>query len=105
MLCLVQTKRFQKKIEDFTCEHCGRGVEGSGFTNHCPGCLWSKHVDENPGDRASRCGGMMEPVSLEIRHGEERILHRCVVCGHEKYNERARNDSFEAIAQVGNLEN
>ena len=43
---------FTRKVEDFTCEHCGREVHGNGYTNHCPHCLHSKHVDVNPGDRA-----------------------------------------------------
>ena len=33
---------FTKKIEDFTCDHCGYNVKGKGYTNHCPKCLWSK---------------------------------------------------------------
>ena len=47
--------------EVFTCKNCGRVVvpEGAGSThrNHCPNCLCSLHVDEEPGDRASSCGG------------------------------------------------
>ena len=49
---------FIRKTEDFICEHCGREVRGNGYTNHCPYCLWSKHVDINPGDRAAGCGGL-----------------------------------------------
>ena len=39
----------------------GKKVEPLGYTsrNHCPFCLWSLHVDENPGDRACECGGEM----------------------------------------------
>jgi Zn finger protein HypA/HybF involved in hydrogenase expression len=48
---------FKRTIEDFTCEHCGEQVTGNGFTNHCPQCLWSKHVDIDPGDRLALCGG------------------------------------------------
>jgi len=51
-------KKFQKKKEDFKCEKCGREVIGTGYTNHCPDCLWSKHVDVNPGDRQSKCLGL-----------------------------------------------
>ena len=52
-------KKFIKVKEDFVCEHCGAEVKGDGYTNHCPKCLWSKHVDVHPGDRAAECGGMM----------------------------------------------
>lgn len=55
----------------FTCKVCGRPVipngAGSDHRNHCPNCLSSLHVDEEPGDRASDCGGIMEPVSVWVR--------------------------------------
>jgi hypothetical protein len=57
---------FKKTKEDFVCEHCGKPVVGNGYTNHCPECLWSKHVDVNPGDRAATCLGLMEPVGVTI---------------------------------------
>ena len=60
-------KQFQRKKENFVCEHCGQEVIGNGYTNHCPSCLHSKHVDINPGDRAETCGGLMEPVDLELK--------------------------------------
>ena len=65
---------FQKKIENFTCGDCGAKVKGNGYTNHCPVCLWSKHVDVNPGDRQNICGGMMRPVAVEFDHGEYMIV-------------------------------
>src|SRR3989344_2693847 len=55
---------FKKVIEDFTCEHCDTFVEGDGYTNHCPKCLWSLHVDNEPGDRANNCNGLMEPFGI-----------------------------------------
>ena len=61
------SKNFQKKVEDFVCEHCQTKNQEDGYTNHCPNCLWSRHVDINPGDRAEKCGGMMEPIDFEVR--------------------------------------
>ena len=90
-------KKFQRRIEDFVCENCGFAVQGDGFTNHCPRCLWSKHVDVNPGDRDSSCQGLMEPVGIELEHGEYRILHRCTRCGALKRNKTAPNDDFDAV--------
>ena len=79
-----ETKRFRTNDNGFVCGHCGKTVEPLGFTsrNHCPFCLWSLHVDENPGDRACSCGGQMEPISAEpdSRRGYI-ITHRCVRCG------------------------
>ena len=73
----MMTKKFQRTKEDFTCEKCNLVVNGSGYTNHCPRCLWSKHVDVNPGDRQATCQGFMEPMGVELKGGEYTILHRC----------------------------
>ncbi len=63
----METKRFSKNDSGFICEHCGREVPPLGYTsrNHCPYCLWSLHVDENPGDRASEGRAPLEPVFAE----------------------------------------
>lgn len=90
-------KIFQRKIEDFECGKCGFAVKGNGYTNHCPKCLFSRHVDVHPGDRAAECGGLMEPVFLEQADGEQKLTHRCVVCGHEKKNRVDSEDDFEAL--------
>ncbi len=74
-------KRFTKTVEDFTCAHCGAHVRGNGYTNHCPMCLWSRHVDITPGDRAATCGGMMRPISVETSGGQYTITHKCEICG------------------------
>ena len=61
--------------DSFTCRVCGRLVvpeaAGSGHRNHCPNCLSSLHVDEEPGDRASDCGGVMDPIGVWVRRGGE----------------------------------
>jgi hypothetical protein len=61
----MEVKRFIKNDDSFICAHCGKEVLPLGYTsrNHCPFCLWSLHVDVNPGDRANPCGGPLEPVS------------------------------------------
>ncbi|MFZ2299583.1 MAG: RNHCP domain-containing protein [Candidatus Moraniibacteriota bacterium] len=92
-----QDKTFQRRKEDFLCGQCGAQVDGDGYTNHCPRCLYSQHVDIHPGDRAAVCGGLMEPVFLEKESGEEKLTHRCVLCGYEKKNKTAENDDFEAL--------
>ena len=99
----METKRFQRTKEDFECAHCGRRVVGNGYTNHCPQCIWSRHVDKLPGDRASECCGMMAPVAIEVKGGENFILHRCEVCGFERRQRQAPEDNFEAILIAGQL--
>ncbi len=90
-------KKFQRRTEDFDCERCGFTVVGNGYTNHCPKCLWSKHVDIRPGDREASCQGLMEPVFLESVDGEQKLTHRCVVCGYEKKNKVGEEDDFEML--------
>ena len=90
-------KLFEKKVEDFTCVVCGHLIKGNGYTNHCPKCLSSLHVDINPGDRASNCHGVMFAVGYEIKNGSEFILHRCQKCGFERKNKVSPNDSRKAL--------
>ena len=66
--------------DSFTCRVCGRLVTpqsaGTDHRNHCPNCLSSLHVDVEPGDRASDCGGIMEPAAVWVRRGGEwAIIH------------------------------
>lgn len=91
---------FIRVVEDFVCEHCGAAVKGSGYTNHCPACLWSRHVDNDPGDRAAVCGGMMEPIRLEGTTPHYRILHRCERCKIERRVNVAENDAPDAIVKL-----
>ncbi|MFA5934764.1 MAG: RNHCP domain-containing protein [Candidatus Paceibacterota bacterium] len=95
-----QPKKFQKRIEDFTCEKCGNLMKGTGFTNHCSKCLWSKHLDINPGDRLADCGGMMEPIKVEFQKGRYMITHKCVKCGFEKRKEVEKGDDFDVVVAV-----
>ena len=95
------TRKFSKVVEDFVCEKCGTVVHGNGYTDHCPNCLWSKHVDNNPGDRSSQCGGMMKPLYTEIdRHGEFTIYYKCEKCGERKRVNAAPDDNRELLEKL-----
>ena len=91
---------FKKVIEDFVCEKCGFSVEGSGFTNHCPKCLFSKHVDNDPGDRQNTCGGLMKPYRVETTKGGDFLVFRCEKCKEEKRNRVSVNDDFDEVLKV-----
>lgn len=93
-------EQFKRQIEDFVCGHCGREVTGNGYTNHCPSCLWSKHVDVHPGDRSAQCGGLMEPISVAEKGGEYIITHRCQDCAHTKPNRTSADDEFSKIVSL-----
>jgi DNA-directed RNA polymerase subunit RPC12/RpoP len=101
----------------FKCEKCGEEVatEGSFGTanrNHCPKCLWSKHLDEKgSGDRAASCQGLMEPIGLTFkkegidkygkeRQGEIMLIHKCVKCGKVSINRLAGDDEAERVMEV-----
>ncbi len=91
---------FIRKKEDFVCEKCGTKVKGDGYTNHCPNCLWSKHIDVQPGDRLEECGGMMRPVDI-YKEGQEWILtHRCEICGKLKRNKVDEADDFDEVVRL-----
>lgn len=93
-------KRFTRCQENFTCEQCGVQVTGDGYTNHCPNCLYGKHVDNFPGDRENQCGGLMEPISIEVKSDSYIITHHCTRCKVIRRNRTSENDSFDAILQI-----
>lgn len=96
----MPSTKFRKKIEDFVCENCGAAVKGNGFTNHCPRCLYSKHVDIFPGDRAEACGGLMKPIMTGESGGEWFIIHKCQKCGKEQKNKTSKDDDFDEIISL-----
>jgi hypothetical protein len=91
---------FIKNVENFACEHCGTQVEGSGYTNHCPECLYSKHVDVNPGDRKEMCGGMMVPVRVEGSSPDYSLVHICARCGAERRIRLSPDDNFDTVLSI-----
>lgn len=93
-------KKFQKKVEDFVCEECGHSVKGTGYTSHCSKCLYSKHVDINPGDRAEQCGGLMKPIDLEQKHGKIVLIHECQKCGVRRKVKMNKNDDYEEVLKI-----
>ena len=60
-------KRFNELDEGFICKHCGKEVLPLGYSSrdHCPYCLYSIHIDINPGDRQNTCLGMLRPIGIE----------------------------------------
>ena len=92
------TDRSAHTGSQFECVHCHQRVHpsapGTAHRNHCPRCLWSMHVDNLPGDRASRCGGAMEPVAVSVKPGGEWVLiHGCRTCGALHGNRIAGDDN------------
>ena len=95
---------FIPRQEPFECEACGRDVaplESGSYRNHCPFCLYSKHVDaEGPGDRAADCLGLMRPVELDQRSGKGWIvIHECEACGKRIPNKTAPDDQLARFSR------
>ncbi len=88
---------FIKNKEDFKCENCGFLVAGDGYTNHCRECLWSKHVDIDPGDRLETCCGLMKPIGSDKRGGEEVLIHECIKCGKVRRNRLSKGDNYDKV--------
>ena len=87
---------------DFRCTHCGFAVSAVAFgtkhRNHCPKCLWSRHLDDEPGDRRCPCSQGMEPIAIEVRRdGEWAIVHRCTGCSMLRTNRIAGDDHERAL--------
>lgn len=89
--------------QTFRCRHCkvvvGPIPYGGKHRNHCPYCLYSRHVDDcTPGDRASHCGALMVPAGAFTRaRGEHAVVHRCLGCGVERHNRIAADDDFARV--------
>lgn len=96
----MESRRFTKNDDGFICAGCGREVPPLGYTsrNHCPYCLTSLHLDVNPGDRASDCGGVMRAVKVEpdAKKGFV-ILHKCTKCGAIRRNKAAKDDNTDLL--------
>ncbi len=91
--------RRSQPSESFKCHNCkafiGMPLTGGRHRNHCPNCLWSLHVDlKTPGDRASECRSLMEPVGvLARRNGEQAVVHRCRGCDIDRHCRVAADDN------------
>ncbi|WP_120004480.1 RNHCP domain-containing protein [Nesterenkonia muleiensis] len=88
----------------FSCVNCAREAPqhtGGSYRNHCPHCLWSRHVDISPGDRAADCGGPMEPVAVDHSGKKGYILvHRCTVCAAQDRNKLAPDDNMDVLISL-----
>ena len=96
-------KRFTGREEAFECEACGAQVEplvSGTYRDHCPACLTSKHVDVQPGDRASDCGGPLVPIGLLGHGATQKIAYRCERCGQRKRNRPAPDDAAERLIEL-----
>jgi hypothetical protein len=101
---------------DFRCIRCGtyilamHSLSGVNHRNHCPWCLWSRHMDlYAAGDRLSACKAPMRPLGMAIKPGHNKyapgggelmLVHQCEECGRLSLNRIAADDDVQAMLEV-----
>lgn len=99
-------KRFTMKDESFLCEHCKMEVTTLHYSarDHCPYCLYSKHVDCMPGDRMNTCKGLLKPTGIEKFKDTYKIVYRCTSCKESHKNIMAIDDSMDRIIEISKVD-
>lgn len=93
---------------NFRCLHCHKLVSlkasGTKHRNHCPYCLWSKHINT--------CNGAMTPIGLTFKkegidrytkkpkQGELMLIHQCLQCGKLSINRIAGDDNSYSLLKI-----
>ena len=96
-------KQFTKRDEEFICEKCGKKVLKLGYSSrdHCPYCLYSKHVDNMPGDREENCHGLLKPIQVEPDNKKGYvIIYKCEKCGAIRKNKAADDDDRDLLIKL-----
>lgn len=95
-------KKFTMRDEAFICENCNKNVTPLNYTarDHCPFCLYSKHVDINPGDRLNECLGLLKPVGIEKFKNKYKIIYKCDKCNQMHKNIVAIDDDTDLIIKL-----
>ncbi len=95
-------KKFNMIDDEFICSNCKRKVSKLNYTarDHCPYCLYSKHVDIFPGDRANECKGLLKPIQIEKFKDTYKIIYKCEKCGKIHKNIMAKDDNFDLIIDL-----
>jgi hypothetical protein len=84
--------------EGFKCSHCEKDVPIGDvmIRDHCPFCLWGRHLDRIPGDRSAECGGEMKPMSFSVSGGIRWVHYSCMLCRH-LFRVRAHPDDVQDL--------
>ncbi len=109
-------RSLERSFQEFRCLKCKSYVHidhrlsGVHNRNHCPYCLWSRHLDlSEPGDRLAACRSLMKPIGLTLKNslnkyrpdsGELMLVHHCQDCGGFSINRIAADDNLSEIISV-----
>ena len=104
---VIYMKNFTMKDEEFICEQCNKLVSKLNYTarDHCPYCLYSKHVDINPGDRQNTCLGLLKPIGIEKFKNTYKIIYKCTKCNKLHKNIMANDDNMNLIIKLSVQDN
>lgn len=94
---------FTKNDESFVCLNCNKKVEKLKYTSrdHCNHCLYSIHIDIEPGDRLNECKGMLIPINVLSTSKKGLVIeYRCSKCKEVVNNIAAEDDNNEMIYKV-----
>lgn len=93
---------FIKNDESFICDNCGLIVDKLKYTSrdHCNHCLYSKHVDIEPGDRKNTCKGLLRPINIITENSKTKICYSCIKCGKKNKNIVAEDDNKDKIIAI-----
>lgn len=95
-------KKFTMIDEEFICENCNEKIDKLNYTarDHCNKCLYSKHVDINPGDRNNNCLGLLRPIGIEKFKKTYKIIYECEKCKEKHKNIIAIDDNMDIIIEL-----
>ena len=95
-------KKFNMLDDSFICENCNKNVDKLKYSarDHCPYCLYSKHVDINPADRANPCKGLLKPIEIEKFKNTYKIIYKCRKCNQLHKNIVAKDDNIDLIIEL-----
>lgn len=98
-------KLFTKNDNSFICDNCKKRVNPLNYTSrdHCPYCLYSKHVDINPGDRLNDCNSLMKPIGIEKYKNTYKIVYKCLKCNEIHKNIMASDDDMNLIIELSKI--
>ena len=95
-------KRFNMIDNNFICENCKSNVNKLEYSarDHCPYCLYSKHLDIMPGDRKNECKGLLKPIGIEKYRDTYKIIYQCEKCKQIHKNIMANDDNMDLIIEL-----
>ncbi len=95
-------KKFNMIDEEFICNNCKKKVPMLKYSarDHCNNCLYSIHIDINPGDRLNKCHGNLIPIGIEKFKNIYKIIYKCDKCNIIHKNIMANDDNYDEIIKA-----